>query len=52
MSRELEVIAAVRKLKESHVEDLIRRAVEAAPPLTDEQRRELALLLLSPREAA
>lgn len=44
--------AAYRSLAEvrlaEHLEDHVRRVVDAAPPLTSEQRDELALLLRGP----
>lgn len=36
-----------RDLKASRAEDYIKRLVDSAPPLTDEQRARLALLLQS-----
>ena len=40
-----ELLAARRDLKEARLADYIRRTVDAAPPLTPEQRDKLALLL-------
>lgn len=40
-----------RQLKAEHLADYIRRTVESAPPLTDEQRARLASLL-RPESAA
>lgn len=40
-----ELIEARRNLKAGRLEDYIRRAVDAAPPLSDEQRDKLSLLL-------
>lgn len=40
-----ELIAARQGLKAARLEDYIRRTVDAAPPLTAEQRDRLALLL-------
>lgn len=42
-----EVIDARRDLAESKVRAAIERALESAPPLTDEQRTRLARLLLA-----
>ena len=40
-----DLIAARRNLRAARLEDYIRRTVEAAPPLTAEQRDRLAILL-------
>lgn len=40
-----DVLDAARDLRAARLEDAITRAVESAPPLTDEQRRRLAGLL-------
>lgn len=40
-----DVDAARRDLRVASAEDYIRRLVDAAPPLTDDQRSRLALLL-------
>ena len=40
-----ELIAARRDLKAQRLADYITRTVDAAPPLTDEQRAHLAALL-------
>jgi hypothetical protein len=40
-----DLIAARRNLRAARLEDYIRRTVDAAPPLTAEQRDRLALLL-------
>jgi hypothetical protein len=40
-----EVISARQKLAAAHLGDVIRRVVAEAPPLSDEQRVRLALLL-------
>lgn len=40
-----DLIAARQSLKAARLEDYIRRTVDAAPPLTPEQREKLALLL-------
>ena len=39
------LIAARRNLRAARLEDYIRRTVDAAPPLTAEQRDRLAVLL-------
>ena len=40
-----DLIAARRNLRAARLEDYIRRTVAAAPPLSDEQRDRLAVLL-------
>lgn len=40
-----EVIESARALAEANIEHYIRKTVDAAPPLTPEQRDRLALLL-------
>lgn len=40
-----DLIDARQLLKEARLEDYIRRTVAAAPPLSDEQRDRLAILL-------
>ena len=40
-----DLIAARRNLRAARLEDYIRRTVDAAPPLTAEQRDRLAVLL-------
>ena len=40
-----EIEVATRDLAAAKLEDYIRRTVEAAPPLTEDQRDRLALLL-------
>ena len=40
-----DLIAARRNLRAARLEDYIRRTVDAAPPLLDEQRDRLAVLL-------
>lgn len=40
------------QLKAERLEEYIRRTVDAAPPLTPEQRDKLALLLRGPGDAA
>jgi hypothetical protein len=40
-----ELVDARRNLRALRLEDYIRRTVDTAPPLTDEQRERLALLL-------
>jgi hypothetical protein len=40
-----EVVASVRDLAAANLEAYIRKTVDAAPPLTPEQRDRLALLL-------
>lgn len=40
-----EVLTALRDLRAARAEDYVRRLVDEAPPLTDEQRDRLALLL-------
>jgi hypothetical protein len=44
-----DLIAAHRQLKAERLADYIARTVDAAPPLTDEQRQRLAALL-TPRQ--
>ena len=46
-----DLVEARRKLRAARLEDAITKLVDAAPPLTDEQRRRLAVLL-APRDAA
>ena len=43
-----ELISARQNLRASRLEDYIKRTVDAAPPLTAEQRDRLALLLRTP----
>ncbi len=43
-----ELLDARRKLRAERLAHAIRETVEAAPPLTDAQRRELAVLLHNP----
>lgn len=45
-----DLIAARRNLKAARLEDFIRRTVEAAPPLTADQRDHLAVLLRGGRD--
>lgn len=45
------LLDAKRDLRAARLEDYIRKVVDAAPPLTDEQRRRLAVLL-NPGNAA
>ncbi len=45
------IAAARRELRAIRAEDYVRRLVEQAPPLTDEQRIRLAALLLGARSA-
>ena len=50
-------VAARREYAAAKIEDYVRRTVDAAPPLTDEQRSRLATLLrpvadITPRDAA
>ena len=40
-----DLLDARRELRAARLEDYIRRTVDAAPPLTDDQRDRLALLL-------
>ncbi len=40
-----DLVAARRDLRAARAEDYIRKLVDAAPPLSDEQRDRLALLL-------
>ena len=40
-----DLVAARRNLRAARLEDYIRRTVDAAPPLTAEQRDRLAVLL-------
>lgn len=40
-----EVLDAARQLRAARLEDAVRKALDTAPPLTDEQRRRLAALL-------
>lgn len=47
-----ELIAARRDLKAARLADHIRKLVDEAPPLTDEQRAQLAALLLPVQPAA
>lgn len=42
-----DVTALRQQLKAERLEDYIRKTVQEAPPLTDEQRRRLAALLTS-----
>lgn len=42
-----QALEARRALKAARLEDAISRAVDSAPPLTPEQRRKLAVLLLT-----
>jgi hypothetical protein len=44
-----DVLEARRQLAEANIAEAIRRVVDAAPPLTPEQRDRLALLLRAPR---
>ena len=46
------VDAAVRELRATSLEEHIKRVVDAAPPLTDDQRARLAALLQGGGEAA
>ncbi len=46
------LIGARRDLKAARAEDYVRKLVESAPPLTEEQRSRLALLLRPGGEAA
>lgn len=43
----VEVVELRRTLKEQRLADRIREVVDSAPPLTDEQRRRLAELLVT-----
>lgn len=43
-----DVTSLRRQLKAERLEDYIRRTVDAAPPLTEEQRAQLADLLRAP----
>jgi hypothetical protein len=47
-----DLIAARRNLRAARLEDYIRRTVDAAPPLTPEQRDRLAVLLRAPSDAS
>jgi hypothetical protein len=47
-----ELLEARRTLREVRLADAIRETVDAAPPLTDEQRTRLALLLHNPAASA
>lgn len=40
-----DLVDARRDLRAARLEDYIRRTIEAAPPLTEDQRRHLAALL-------
>lgn len=46
-----DLVDARRNLRAARLEDYIRKVVDAAPPLTAEQRSRLAVLL-QPRDAA
>ncbi|MDP9428475.1 MAG: hypothetical protein M3Q47_06160 [Actinomycetota bacterium] len=46
-----EVLAARRDLRAARLADYIERVVSEAPPLTNEQREKLAMLLSSSRSA-
>ena len=47
-----DLLAAHRDLREARLEAYIRRTVDAAPPLSDEQRDRLAVLLRATPTAA
>ncbi len=47
-----EVLDAKRDLRAARAEDYISRVVDAAPPLTQQQRDRLALLLRTPSAGA
>lgn len=47
-----ELVDARRRMRAERLADYIRRTVDAAPPLTAEQRDRLALLLRAPSDGA